>query len=149
MAAVTSAVTAHLAFRRFYSERWWERKAAAYVDLIEALFRLYALPVTFHSVELGLRKELSDEEEGELVRRYREADRAVGKAIAVGNFVISRRAAEILVEFVHRKVAAEVAAEQKSTGIGGLLQGSAAAAKATLEDLKAEARRDLRVDREL
>lgn len=40
VAVVSAIVTATLALRRFKGEKWWERKAAAYADTIEALHQL-------------------------------------------------------------------------------------------------------------
>lgn len=37
VATVSSVVTVRLALRRFYSEKWWERKSSAYTTVIEAL----------------------------------------------------------------------------------------------------------------
>ncbi|PAP78020.1 hypothetical protein BSZ37_17020 [Rubrivirga marina] len=37
VAMVTSLVTVRLSIQRFYTERWWERKADYYTDLVEAM----------------------------------------------------------------------------------------------------------------
>jgi hypothetical protein len=37
VAVVTSLLTVRLALRRFYSEKWWERKAAAYAVIMESM----------------------------------------------------------------------------------------------------------------
>ena len=40
IAVVSARVTVHFALKRFYSEKWWERKAEAYSSIIEALHHI-------------------------------------------------------------------------------------------------------------
>jgi hypothetical protein len=40
MAVVSARVTLHYALKRFYFEKWWERKAEAYNSIFEALHHL-------------------------------------------------------------------------------------------------------------
>ena len=37
IAVISARVTVHFALKRFYSEKWWERKTEAYTAIIEAL----------------------------------------------------------------------------------------------------------------
>lgn len=50
VAVISSVITFHLAFRRFVSEKWWERKAEVYASILECL----------HTMERSY-SELSDE----------------------------------------------------------------------------------------
>src|SRR6266536_1374619 len=53
IAVVTAIITVRLALRRFYSERWWERKAQAYSDILEALYISQAYADAFVARAVG------------------------------------------------------------------------------------------------
>jgi len=55
IAVATSWVTVRLSLRRFRTERWWERKADAYSDLLEKLVDAYGV-----AKRLQLRKQTPD-----------------------------------------------------------------------------------------
>ena len=40
IAAVASWITVKLSLRKFYTEKWWERKAQAYSEIIGSLARM-------------------------------------------------------------------------------------------------------------
>lgn len=37
LAVITAAVTVRLSLRNFYTEKWWERQAEAYSEILESL----------------------------------------------------------------------------------------------------------------
>lgn len=149
VAAVASATTAHLAFRRFYSERWWERKASAYGSIIETLYELSYAPMRLwtESTDSDI-PNANQAELDELQERYEVAMKAVRKAVAMGSYVISRRAVEILRGFQKEESEGWAHARSEHAPQVGYFHTHRAASGA-LELMRAEARRDLRVDQEL
>lgn len=91
IAVISSLIAVKLALRRFYSEKWWEQKLAAYTRIIEALsqMKLYA-DEDLRAYEE--RRELSAERRSELTAQWRNGQREVEKAVAIGAFVISPEA---------------------------------------------------------
>jgi len=39
VAVITARLTVHLAIKRFYAEKWWERRYSAYAAIIEVSVR--------------------------------------------------------------------------------------------------------------
>lgn len=144
VASVASAVTAHFAFRRFYSERWWERKAAAYTDVLEMLYSLLDYPSTLAELEMGDRaRALTAEETQALEERYRFAEDALHKAITLGSFTLSEQAIQLLKGF--REERYEAQREQNPLWVW---VNESDAVYRVIQQMREEARRDLKVDRE-
>ena len=83
---VTALLAVHLALRRFRTERWWERQAQAYADLISALFdvqRYCRLEV--RRVEQG--GQFADDYGKDLNARANAGFAEIRKAAALGTFV--------------------------------------------------------------
>lgn len=98
VAVVTSLLTVRLALRRFYSEKWWERKAAAYTAIIESMHyvREHADSHLAHA-EPG-RIPMPPEGEKQLRIELQNAMAALRKHRDVGSFLISDRATAVLNE---------------------------------------------------
>jgi hypothetical protein len=88
IAVLSALVTVKFALRRFYSEKWWEQKLAAYNRIIEALFqmKLYADEQLRAYQE---QREISTEWEAELSAHWRNGRREIARAATIGAFVIS------------------------------------------------------------
>jgi hypothetical protein len=98
LAVVTSLITVQLSLRRFYAERWWDRKADAYTSIFETLYRLKNYSDEKFDEDFGL-KELSDEQKNALQKQWRDADFEISKAVEIGSFNICREAVDCLKEF--------------------------------------------------
>ena len=70
-AVVTSITTVWLSLRRFYSEKWWERKVAAYTAIIKSL----------HHMKRDIEENMSAEERGRELSEERKAElaKSIGK----------------------------------------------------------------------
>jgi len=101
VAIVAVYLTAHLALRRFYSERWWERKANMYTQLIEALYDLLQY-CEIKKADYGDGAGYADDKLKELAEKYNRAYWEVKKATALAGFVLSSDAAAILRELRDR-----------------------------------------------
>ena len=98
IAAVTSYLTVHLSLRRFYSERWWERKAHAYSTILESMYMMRAYPTRLlRRTEQG--RDVSKEIQQELQLNSQKGYDEINKAIAIGTFIISDKAASYLSDF--------------------------------------------------
>lgn len=95
VAIVTSMLTVRLALRRFYSEKWWERKSAAYMAIIEGLHHIREHADT--NLVFSLRgKDLPPEGEKELTQELQEAMAQLRKHRDLGSFVVSDVAISLL-----------------------------------------------------
>jgi hypothetical protein len=95
LAVFTSRLTVRLALRRFYSEKWWERKSAAYAAIIESMHHLREHADTNLVFETKDRK-LPPEGEERLDRNLRQAMADLRKHRDIGSFVISEEAMSVL-----------------------------------------------------
>jgi hypothetical protein len=143
IAVVTSLVSVRLALRRFYSEKWWERKSASYIAIIESLHHLREHADTHLTFEM---KDLKLPTEGAelLERNLKQAMADLRKHRDIGSFVISEEAMSIL-----NSLFAEL---DKSVEIGRLksyveyLDYRVGAIDETLGQLRGVAKRDLSME---
>ena len=72
-AVIASYVTVRLSLRRFYSEKWWEKKAEAYAAILEALHYMKRCFDEDYEAEVAGR-EVPEERKKELHEKYHSAD---------------------------------------------------------------------------
>ncbi len=96
---ITALVSVRLALRRFRSEKWWERKAAAYSEIFESLYHVktYAEHL-LQKIEEGVR--FSEERMAELGRSSKEGRDGIRRAAVIGTFLMSEEAAARLSKLV-------------------------------------------------
>lgn len=88
-------LTLWLGLRKFRSEKWWEKKAAAYAATIEALHGMLDLAMArIESQEMG--QEISDERLTVLSAANLAGLAEIRKGANIGSFVMSESAATIL-----------------------------------------------------
>ncbi len=80
-------------FKRFTSERWWERKAKAYEDIVVALSDLVHYYRTLLDEELQIKRSKSKEEMKEINKHVDEGFNIIRRATDMGAFIISPEAA--------------------------------------------------------
>jgi len=99
IAVVVSWITVKLSLRRFYTEKWWERKAQAYSEIIDSLakMRIYFDKWWDELVEC---KKMNDEKRKKLNKEYEIAKRIIENAVAVGSFIVSEEADDVLKSFL-------------------------------------------------
>lgn len=97
VAVVSSLLTVRLALRRFYSEKWWERKAAAYTAIMESMHHVREHADTHLAFELNGR-ELPADGKDKLDRELRQAVADLRRHRDVGSLVISAEATAALNE---------------------------------------------------
>jgi hypothetical protein len=122
VAVVAAGLTVWLSLHRFYRERWWERKLASYIEVIEALnhvIRDSDLRIREEegvSFEKAYRAEHSDAARGDLAR-FNDLGTFLfapetASALARYHETVSRLSAEADVEFAEVWEAAKAAAEE-------------------------------------
>jgi hypothetical protein len=94
-AIIASYFAARWSLRRFYSEKWWERKEKAYADIIDALYDLLQY-CEIQKEDFGGGTKYSDEKMKEFGERYSQAFWKIKKATDIGAFVVSPEAENIL-----------------------------------------------------
>jgi hypothetical protein len=91
-AVVAAVLTAHLALRRFRSERWWEKKFAVHTSIIEALQQMEAaFYEDFKEVERASRRG-EEPEPSQLHEKTKAPNEEISRAIGFGEFIISKEA---------------------------------------------------------
>jgi hypothetical protein len=85
---LTAYVTVRLALKQFYAQRWWDKRAEAYSDLLR---ELGALSYTFGEQwdDALWIKRLSDEERVKLSNRYKDAREKLISASAGDSYALS------------------------------------------------------------
>jgi len=98
IAVVSARVTLHYALKRFYFEKWWERKAEAYNRIFEALHHLknhVDHELAFIDIEPPVRLE-GEKVLKELIEKMKSATGEIRKQADIGAFVISEEAVRAL-----------------------------------------------------
>jgi hypothetical protein len=99
----SSWLSAQWAMRKFYSEKWWERREKSYSEIINALYDL----VQYFSVykeDYGQGTGYSKDKESELRQNYEKSYWALKRASDIGSFYISKRAQSALIDLGKREM---------------------------------------------
>jgi len=100
-AVFASYLAAKWSLKRFYSEKLWERKEHAYVEIIDALYDLLQY-CEIQKGDYGQGTGYSKENEDELRESYNQAYWKIKKATDIGAFVVSPQAETVLKELRER-----------------------------------------------
>lgn len=90
-------LAAYLAGRRFRTEKWWERKVAAYAELIEALHQMKWQPSEHMEAEFENRR-MPEKEAEEGWSQFKLARRNVWRIADASSFLVSRKVLEAVQE---------------------------------------------------
>lgn len=137
-AFVASYMTARWSLRKFYSEKWWDRKEKAYTEIIEALYDLLQY-CEIRQEDYGDGGGYAKEHLKELDKRYSAAYWRIKRAAEIGAFVISPKAAEVLQQLVERPKL-----DWNSNAPWDIYAADYQHYKAALESIRVCAREDLR-----
>ncbi len=92
---VTAVVTVKLSVRQFQSQKWWERKADAYSQIMEELTLLEFSYGAWYDDAISVRT-LSDERRKILAEQHQKAEESVRRAAAAGSYIVSAETASVL-----------------------------------------------------
>ena len=94
VAIVTSVVTVRLSLRKFHAERWWERKAEAYNDVLNALSDLKHYSELLAKQAYGAK--FTEEHQARLKERHLDGYHKLRSARTIGGFILSEAVAQHL-----------------------------------------------------
>lgn len=137
-ASVASYLTAHWSLRKFYSEKWWDKREKAYTELLDALYDLLQY-CEVKKEDYGDGAGYGEDKLDELGRRYSAGIWRIKRAAEIGAFVISPSAADVLKKLVERPEL-----DWHSNPPWEIYAGDYHHYKAALESIRACAREDLR-----
>ncbi len=101
IAFASSWITVQLSLRRFYSARWWERKAEAYSKIVESLSHMKNYTDrTLNAYYRG--NEIPADLQKTLQAKRRDGFEEISKAADMGAFIISEEAVNLLRNFINR-----------------------------------------------
>jgi hypothetical protein len=95
VATITSVLTVRLALRRFYAEKWWERKSTAYTAIIEAMHHVREQADSSFEAERR-HVEIPPETEEILRRKMKEGLAQLRLHRDIGSLVVSDEATALL-----------------------------------------------------
>jgi len=96
-AFLAAGLTAWFALGRFRAEKWWEKKVEAYSAIMEALHHMHRDLTVSYEAEIGM-SEVPGELKAELDAKYTAGRNEILRHADLGDFVISEKAAEALVQ---------------------------------------------------
>ncbi len=137
-AVIASFVTARFALRRFYSEKWWEKKYEGYSSILESLHYIARdFQEEWNAETRG--REIPDDRKDELSAKFREAKDELAKRMDIGQFVISDEAVSVLTAFQK-----ELGTATTTEGWDKYIDESLAATNKALQQMRDIAKRDLK-----
>ncbi|WP_150547039.1 hypothetical protein [Citrobacter amalonaticus] len=100
--AVAAAITAKFALNRFYREKWWEKKHAAYNQLIDNLFELHLLHRKV-IVSIRLERYLGEveQEKDRVKERWNELEIAIKRALVLSPITLSEKTKEQIQKYLN------------------------------------------------
>ncbi len=139
VAVVTAALTVRLALKRFYAEKLWERKIAAYAAIIESLHHVRNHADT--NLTFSMRgRDLPKEGEQQLIDKLEGAMAELRKQLDIGDFILSDDAVTAMNQFM-----IDLGASTTTTAWQTHLTLKLAAVDSCLTAMRHIARRDLRL----
>ncbi len=132
-----SFFTARFALRRFYSEKWWEKKYEGYSSILESL---HYIARDFYEGEDAAEsgRKIPDGRKDELSAKFREAEDDLAKRIDVGQFVISEAAVAVLATFQK-----ELGSGRRANDFPEYIERGGKATNKALRQMRAIAKSDL------
>ena len=143
IAVVASWVTVHLSLRSFYSQRWWEKQAEVYSEILQALADMKIANDEWYEEEIS--QALPEKRSELLNKRWGEAKDRITRVASIGTFVISDAIAGHLRTLQIRMD--EIKREVNEGGV--ILDARASEAQAlelAIDAIKRDAAKDLRRD---
>ena len=139
IAAVSSWITVQLSLRKFRREKWWERKADAYANVIEALH--YSKQFSEEHFEAAIKdREISPDKDAELRAEAKKANAEISRVASMGAFLLDDKAINRLALLGREEIEAG-----NTTDWYEYLEGDLKATSSCLDDIIKIAKADLKV----
>ena len=98
---IAGLFASYRAKKDFISQRWWERKAQAYSNIVEALWQL--VDSNKHDYDaLIMGAHLSDQRKTDIQAQWAKGSNEIKRSAGIGAFIISDEAAKALKEYFEK-----------------------------------------------
>lgn len=137
VAVITAFLAVKLSLRRFYTERWWERKEEAYSRIVEALHRYKK----YDEEKLDREMEYLRHDNGRekiLAQQWAESNAELEKAVDLGAFIVSAEVETIIRNFLKRKIG-----DPNHELLSKIIENDLVHVEKCLSDVKSAVKRDL------
>ncbi|MFC3097391.1 hypothetical protein [Alteraurantiacibacter palmitatis] len=138
-AAVVARLAVGWALKRYKSERMWDRRLAAYADLVDALSEIYRLNSRWLDHWEGQRGP-TEEESARQNQRYREATKILNQTISTGKLILPTETQKLLENFTDARHS------DPQADYGDLLHDEMVRAKQLIAELIEHGRKNLGID---
>ena len=142
---VIAYLTVRLSIRQFYSQRWWDRKAEAYTDILEAIYNMnYSTRalINFYEDDSSV---LDVPTTNELVEKFIENYNEVRRHSLIGAFAISSEAADAI-SLLLSDIATDEADRSDLESMMAVLNVRAEIISGRIADIRDLAKKDLKGD---
>ena len=99
VSVATAFITVRLSLRQFHSQRWWEKRAEAYSQIMEQLSYLVYYYGELVDDDLGL-THMSEQKERELYERYSKIREDLTKVAAMGSYIVTATTSDALAKML-------------------------------------------------
>jgi len=141
VAIVVSILTVRLSLRKFYTEKWWERKADAYSRIVEALLMHKNYAEQKLKIEMSRAEEDSANKKN-LEKQWSDANAELERSVDLGAFVISEETEKIIRKFLNRT---SIDPDYWDGPFFEIIEADISSTKKCLSEVKKSAKKDLKV----
>ncbi|HFX6224400.1 hypothetical protein [Acinetobacter nosocomialis] len=138
IAIVSSYLTSIWTMKKFYTEKWWDRKEQAYTEIINAIYDMVQF-FKVHKENYGQDGFISDERAADLNQKYSNGMRKLYRATDLASLYISDNAVNELIKLRNREVL-----DQLSNPSWEVYESEYKYHKQTLDELLVIAKKDLK-----
>lgn len=138
IAVVSSYLTSRWTMKKFYTEKWWDRKEQAYTEIINALYDMVQFYKVFKD-DYGQHDFISEDRSTELRQRHFSGLKKLYRATDLASIYVSDDAVKVLVDLRQKK-----SLDYYSNPLWEIYEDEYHAHKQTLDKLLKVAKKDLR-----
>jgi len=138
VAIITAFIAVKLSLKRFYTERWWEKKAETYSKIVEALHRYKKYDEEKLEIEMEYPRDDNEEREEYLSKQWKDSNAELEKAVDLGAFIVAAEVEAIIRDFLKRKKG-----DPRDEPLFEIIQRDLIHVEKCLFDVKAAVKKDL------
>ena len=136
---IVAILTVQISLRKFYSQKWWEKKAEVYSNIVETLAQMEVS--TKHAFERLVGFPGTEEQEKAEYERLRKSRDRIEKITNMGAFIISETAHKRLAVLKH-----ELEESKEKADVGRAIDSDWGAIREAIKELRKCAKQDLAPD---
>lgn len=151
--AFVAWVATFFALRRFYSEKWWEKRATAFIELTDSIYQLKILQEYYSELREFNREgpeefpnfiKLNENQLQEMQAAAAKARNLIIKFSQVGPLLITEKASRLLREYLREEVKVDYDVHFKGWDIEEAEEHLLTMAQKLFEDVLEESRKELK-----